>query len=77
MKYVYVVLTDGRENGEPVHGVFDTEEKALTALGEYHREVNDSENLGDKINLSNLELGKAELNQYSCIIGSVEAYRLR
>lgn len=77
MKEVYIAFPDGREHGEPILGIYWEESDAYKRLGKYHREVNKVEDMESRrfkksvTEMTDEELGYADLNDYSCIVGGV------
>ena len=82
MKTVYIAFSDGRERHDPILGVYQKESDAYKRLGKYHRENNSIEDMECDWHkkhvslMSDEELGHADLNDYSCIIGGVEKYEV-
>ena len=73
---VYIAFADGREENGVILGVYRDEKDALRRAGKYRRDMNTKDDLGKNYKLSDLELGQAQLNQFSCIIGYVEEQEL-
>lgn len=73
---VYIAFADAREENGVILGVYGDKKDALRRVGKYNRDMNTKDDLGKNVKLSDLALGQASLNQFSCIIGYVEEQEL-
>ena len=79
---IYIAVSDSRESHDPILGVYKKESDAYARVGKYSREYNTVEEMTSEYHdkpieeMSDEELGRAPLNQWSCIIGYVEEHDL-
>jgi hypothetical protein len=81
---IYIAMSDGRERShDPILGVYKKESDAYARLGKYAREHNTVEEMTHQWlikpieEMTDEELGKTQLNQWSCSSGSVLIEELR